>query len=302
MTRNEKVFDLLYSNSLAWEAKKIPLVAQITEDGNEGDESIIKTTLKTDSFGIFRSDNNKHLGTVKDRYEVFQNKELAGVIVDACDGLDLEVRKGGLLAGGKKVFLQIALPDEKVGNSGIKRYLTALNSHDGSCSIGFGTTNTVIVCKNTFYSAMRDVQNIRHTQSYSEKVEKAMQRIRQAIVGENLLMDNFKRMSDIKIKDEQFIVDLVSKVLSIDKGEEASTRKTNQVRVMADNIRTDINIHGDNLWGLFNGITRYTNHSQVKSDKSLENVMVGQGSRINELAFKEIMKQVEASLGATILV
>ena len=71
---------------------------------------------------------------------------------------------------------------------------------------------------------------------------------------------------------------------------------------MAQDIRTDIGIHGNNLWGLFNGITRYTNHSQVSSDKSNENVMVGQGAKMNEIAFNEIMMQVERSLGTSVLV
>lgn len=286
MTKNEKIFDLLYDNSLAWEAVKKPLFAK---DENE-------QLLSTDSFGIFRSDNSKHLGTVKERYEIFQNKELAGTLIDACEGLDLQVTKGGQIAGGKKIYLQIALPEETIGNSKIKRYLTALNSHDGSCSIGFGTTNTVVACSNTFYRAMRDMTKIRHTESYFQKVTDTIEGIKKAIHGENELMENFQRMSDIKIQDEKFIVDLVSKVLSVDKNSEASTRKSNQVKTMAENIRTDINIHGDNLWGLFNGITRFTNHSQVKADKSLENVMVGQGARMNEIAFKEIMQQVEASL------
>lgn len=286
MTRNEKIFDLLYNNSLAWEAVKKPLFAKTEDD----------QLIKTDSFGVFRTDNNRHLGTVKERYEIFQNKELAGVLVDACDGLGLNVTKGGQLNAGRKIFLQIELPEEKIGNSNIKRYLTALNSHDGSCSIGFGTTNKVVVCQNTFYKAMRDLTKIRHTESYMQKVEEAVHGIKKAINGENELMESFKRMSDRKIKDEQFIVDLVAKVLSVDTNDKTSTRKANQVKTMAENIRTDINIHGDNLWGLFNGITRYTNHSQVKAEKSLENVMVGQGARMNEIAFKEIMQQVEASL------
>lgn len=292
MTRNEKIFDLLYNNGLAWTAEKKPLFAK-ANDGNE---------LLTDSFGVFRSDNNDCLGICKDRYEIFQNSELAQTIVDASGDLNLEVKKGGELQGGRKVYLQVVLPEDTIGNSNIKRYLTAMNSHDGSTSIGFGTTNTVVVCQNTFHKAMRDVSKIRHTASYSTRIKDAIESIKQAITGENLIMDDFKRMSDTKIEDDKFVIDLVSKVLNVDKNEKASTRKANQVQKMAQDIRTDIGIHGNNLWGLFNGITRYTNHSQVSSEKSNENVMVGQGARMNEIAFNEIMMQVERSLGTSVLV
>ena len=294
MTKNEKIFDLLYNHGLAWTAEKLPLFA-------ERDEK----RFATNDYGVFKTQNGEvlgQLGTCKDRYEIFQNKEMAETIVEAANGLNLEVQKGGELQGGKKVFLQVALPQDSVGNSGIKRWLTAMNSHDGSSSIGFGTTNTVIVCTNTFHYAMKDVSKIRHTASYSQRVKDAIESIKMSIQGESLLMDNFKRMADTKVEDDKFVIDLVSKILDVNPNEKASTRKANQVRKMAEDISTDINIHGDNLWAVFNGITRYTNHSQVKSEKAIENVMVGQGAKMNDLAFKEIMRQVNASLNTSVLV
>ncbi len=297
MTQNEKIFDLLYDNGLAWEANKVPLYATLNEGTSK--ETV---TVKTDTFGVFRSDNNEMLGTCKDRYQVFQNKELAKTIVEAAGSLNLEVKGGGALQGGRKTFLQVKLDDATVGNSGIKRNLTALNSHDGSCSIGFGTTNTVVVCANTFHQAMRNLTKIRHTESYSTRVKAAVDSIKEAITGESLLIDNFKRMSDIKIEDDAYVINLVSKVLNVKSDEKASTRKANQVTAMAQDIRTDINIHGNNLWGLFNGITRYTNHTAVSKDKSMDSIMAGQGARMNDIAFKQIMAQVENSMNTSILV
>lgn len=297
MTKNEKIFDLLYENGLAWEANKVPLYATLNEGTSK--ETV---TVQTDTYGVFRSDNNELLGTCKDRYQVFQNKELAETIVDAAGSLNLEVKKGGTLQGGRKTFLQVGLEDAIVGNSGIKRNLTALNSHDGSSAIGFGTTNTVVVCTNTFYQAMKGLTKIRHTESYSRRVKDAVESIKMAITGENLLIDNFKRMSDTKIKDDKFVIDLVSKILNVNSNEKSSTRKANQVQTMAKDIYTDIGIHGNNLWGLFNGITRYTNHSATSKDKSLDSVMAGQGAKMNEQAFNQIMIEVENSLNTSVLV
>jgi phage/plasmid-like protein (TIGR03299 family) len=295
--RDEKIIDLLSNHGLAWTANKKPLFAW-DKVGDMNDMNVIPT----DNYGVFRSDNNECLGVCKERYQVFQNGELAQTIVDAAGDLNLDVKKGGVLQGGRKVFLQIVLPEDTVGNSGIRRYLTAMNSHDGSSSIGFGTTNTVVFCENTYHAAMKDVSKIRHTQSYKERVKEAVEAMQMAISGESQLMDDFKRMADVKIKDDQYVVDLVQKILKVNPNEKASTRKSNQVIQMAKDINTDVQQHGSNLWGLFNGITRYTNHSQVKTEKSLENVMVGSGAKMNDFAFKEIMKQVNASLSTSILV
>ena len=91
-------------------------------------------------------------------------------------------------------------------------------------------------------------------------------------------------------------------ILNVNHNEKSSTRKANQVQTMAKDIYTDIGIHGRNLWGLFNGITRYTNHSATSKDKSLDSVMVGQGARMNEQAFNQIMIEVENSLNTSVLV
>ena len=149
-TTEERVFDILENTKTNWSVKKLPLVSAV--DG-----------LATDSYGIFRNDNNKWLGTVKDRYEPMQNAKLIELLVQASEMLNLEITKGGMLNNGSKVFYQMQLQDEHIGKSGVKRFLTAANSHDGSSSIAFGTTNTVIVCENTFYKSYKDLAKAKHT-------------------------------------------------------------------------------------------------------------------------------------------
>ena len=48
---------------------------------------------------------------------------------------------------------------------------------------------------------------------------------------------------------------------------------------------------GTNLWGLFNAVTRYTNHemkSNYRHNDKLENVMIGAGSKLNALAYNQL--------------
>ena len=199
--------------------------------------------------------------------------------------------------------MQIELPEIKVGASGLNRYITALNSHDGSTSIGFGTTNTVVICSNTFYQAFKSLSRIRHTQSYSTRVKAAIDDIKLSLSSEERLVENFKIMADTKATDD-FAQRLVKNVLNI-KGPDSdvSTRKKNQVNKIASDIRKDIDIHGDNLWGLFNGITRYTNHSATTPNKKDEYVMIGQGARMNKLALNMIENEISKALdNASILV
>jgi len=281
---NEKTFDLLEANGLNWTVTK--------------EELLTRDEKPTESFGIFRSDNDQWLGTVGNRYTPMQNFELAETIIQASDGLNLLTKRGGVFGGGKKVFIQVELPTEHIGMGGVKRWLTALNSNDGSSAIGFGSTSQVIKCSNMFHMAHKGLDKFRHTESASARVQMAMQDLRKAMQLDNSLMDNFKRMADIELKDEM-IESVIRKMFKVDpmiNQDAVSTRKRNQVETFAQSLTTEIHLEGKTLWGLFNGVTRYTNHDS-KTFKSTEDkneyLMSGGGFKTSNVAFNDIMRWVE---------
>lgn len=293
-TTQERVFDILEATQTNWSVKKLPLVSAV--DG-----------LPTDSYGLFRTDNNKWLGTVKERYEPMQNSNLLELLVDATDMLNLEIKKGGILGNGSKVFYQMELPDEYIGNSGVKRYITANNSHDGTHSIGFGTTNTVIVCSNTFHRSYKDLARVKHTTNSLMKVKELADNLRLTLSFEQKTMEDFKRMSDLSINDE--LVERVIKKLfpptnETEKLDDLSTKTKNKLVLFADNLKTEMNLQGGTVWGLFNAVTRYTNHTAAptKEESKLNYLMNGGGYRMSNLAFNELMDYVESKTADKILV
>jgi phage/plasmid-like protein (TIGR03299 family) len=274
-----KTFELLTDTKTNWGVTKKPLKCP---DG-----------YPTESFGIYRNDNNKWLGTVGKTYEMMQNATLAENIIEASMDISEKFR-GGELYGGKKVYYQAQLQDEQIANDTIKRYITGLNSHDGSSSIGFGFTNTVVVCQNTFYMAMKEVNRFRHSASAHQRVELAREEIRRTLKAESSLMDNYKRMADTKISSvvtKRVIADLF-KFLEEDFDKDVkdfSTKKVNDLSKFNKILESELKSHGSTLWGLFNAVTWKTNHQDVKGDKGLENVMVGTGYRKNLNAYNIIV-------------
>lgn len=293
-TTEERVFNILEETKTNWSVKKLPLVSAV--DG-----------LATDSYGLFRNDNNKWLGTVKDRYQPMQNASLVELLVQATEMLNLDISKGGILQNGSKVFYQVQLADEFIGKSGIKRYITANNSHDGSCSIGFGTTNTVIVCQNTFHKAYKDLAKVKHTLNAHNRVKAIADDLRLTLGFEEKVMENFKRMADMPLQDEiveQLIKKLFPPVNETDKLSDLSTRTKNKLVLFADNLQTEIDLEGRTIWGLFNAVTRYTNHTSAPSnDDSKQNyLMNGGGYRISNIAYNELIEYVESKTAHKILV
>ena len=288
MNQQEFVFDLLQSTETNWTVRKEQL---FTSNG-----------LPSIGYGIYRSDNDKCLGLVKGRYAPFQNYEMAELVCGAVSMLNLNiVQRGGQLHSGKKVYYQVQLPDEVIGKSGVKRYVTALNSHDGTSSIAFGSSNTVVVCQNTFYKAYKETDKVVHCSTAKARLEQMSIQLQQAIDYDNNLMGAFHRMTKVSLHDAM-IERVINKMFRVEakktKQEELSTRTKNNIVIFADNLKTEVGIHGNNVWSLFNAVTRYTTHHASPTDeqKKMDYLMAGRGRVLSNLAFNELIEFIDARI------
>lgn len=293
MNLQERTFELLEKTGLNWSVKKEPL---FTAAGDA-----------TQSFGLFKSVNGETgnwLSTVGKRYVPYQNAELAEVMVQASEGINVQLNRGGMLNSGCKVYLQSELPDEYIGRSAIKRYITALNSHDGSSAIGFGSSSTVVICQNTFYMAYKEIQKFRHTLSAKDAITAAMQDMRKAMELDEALMHKFKVMADKPISEEIF-AKVMAKCFKADlnvKSSEVSTRRKNTLTAVAGAVDKELALEGETLWGLFNGITRFTNHIATSKENKENYVMSGAGYETNLVAFNTIMDWIDSKTATSVLV
>lgn len=287
MSIEERVFNILEATQTNWRAKKLPLVSS-------------PDMLPTGSYGMFRSDNNSWLGSVKDRYVPMQNADLVTFLLQATDMLELEVKRGGSLDGGRRVYYQIELPSEYIGKSDVKRWVTGLNHHDGSRSIAFGSSSTVVICKNSFHRAYRELQKVRHTGNSYTIVKQLALDLRERIEADNGLMTTFKRMADIPMRDEMVerVINKLFKVQESDRLSELHGKRRNNIESFADSLTTEIQLEGKTVWGLFNAVTRYTNHHAApkQDDKKESYLMVGRGAVLSNLAYEELMQFVDQNI------
>ena len=260
--------DMLNRSNTNWNVVKKPLV---TEEG-----------WTTDSHGIFREDTGHYLSTVGNRYTPTQNRDLLELLYRAAEHANITISRGGTISGGKRVFYQLNLGQDTIGGSVMKRWLTALNSHDGQTPLGFGTTNVVVICQNTFFKSLSEVNKVRHTPNSHDRLSIIVQTMSDAILQESLLVDKFKEMSGIYVPsslDDDFLREIL--------GVNENTRSDSRLTTLKESIATDINIHGNNQWALFNGVTRFTTHHDTVRDRA-RSVMEGSGFKINNRALELI--------------
>jgi len=89
MDLQNQTFELLEQTATNWTVNKLPLV---TENG-----------LSTESYGMFRNDNNLWLGTIGKQYEPMHNFEVAETLIATTEEIS-EKHRGGMLFNCKILF------------------------------------------------------------------------------------------------------------------------------------------------------------------------------------------------------
>lgn len=259
--QDSRVVEILNKANLNWNVKseRVTTESGITLDGYSA---------------LVREDTNVPLSVRSESYYPYQNYELVELL-DRVSGLTgLSIHKGGFFGEGQKVFIQLKSNNLRIGNDRVEGYLTGINSFDGTTSLAFGPSNITISCQNKFFAAFREMQSkVRHTKNMVVKIDEICKRLEGVLDEEKIVFDNILKLSETRFDD--IIKDRVTRELfginkDIDlKDMEAISGVTrNKLSRFYVDLNGELQGKGDNLWGLFSGITKYTTHSLTKNDNT----------------------------------
>jgi phage/plasmid-like protein (TIGR03299 family) len=272
---------VLANFGLNWTVEKKPFLFK----GGDGEMH------ESDYFGLVRSDNDTVLGHCKDSYRAFQNQLILETMQAFAKDHGLEVERGGCFGGGKKVFLQLYIPDDmRIGKDEVKQYIFAANTFDHSARLSFGYTNVVISCQNTYNRALKDTSiRIKHTKSGEDRIIELPTLFADHLQLRKETNEMFQVWAS-KPATKKMAQELIAQLTGTDMAlataaarAEMSTRSRNIMEGLEMSINKEMKEKGDTLWGLFNGITYYANHvkSHPKRDNGqLESILVGTGNQM----------------------
>lgn len=287
MSYDKKVKEILEKHGLDFIIEKHPLVAKV------GDKSLI-----TPYYGLFNSATGSCINTVKEGYNVSQNAEIVeAVLIGAKKFGDLEVVKAGSINDGRRVFIQLEIEGTKKigGKDAIKRYITVIDSNDGSTGLSVGIGDMVMHCHNQFFKFYKAGEaKFRHTATLPEKIKqipflietalgKSLEQI--AIYNKFISTPLTKGLADKMVKE---VLGYDKLITSKEEQEKLGKRSINMMETLYNNIETERNAVGDNVWALFNGVTRYTTHEMtgVKRDNGKdESLLIGGGYKKAMIGF-----------------
>lgn len=268
ITRLSKVDSLLIKHGLDFEIEKKQL---FSADGRA-----------TPYFGLFNSkvqDIEGCINTCKEGYHVSQNRDVLELVLRGIKNFEnnLTVTKAGAIHNGRKVYIQLEVEGEaRVGKDVLKKYITVIDSNDGSTGLSVGIGDLTMSCQNQFFKFYkRGNAKFRHTATLEDKIKTIPNLIETALIESGLQIAAYKKFKSTPITKDLAHA-MVHAVLGYDRLYTPAailaakpTKSQNYMNSLYEMIDLERKDKGENVWGLFSGVTRWTTH--IKQAPKREN-------------------------------
>lgn len=252
----------------------------------------------TGYFGLFNDKLNKCIHTVKEGYHVSQNHEVVDMVLQgiAPFGTELTVQKAGVLNEGRKVFIQLAIEGmSRVAGDIIERYITIIDSNDGSTSLSVGIGDLTMSCQNQFWKFYKKGSKMRHSASLEQKIKELPKMIELSLEKSLKQIEVYNKLASTPVTRE-LAHKMVNYVLGFDRTsgsillDEKTKTSIEKMNLLYGAIETEFIGKGVNMWGLHSGVTRFTTHDlQPKAKREnvkIESQLVGNIYNINQKSFE----------------
>lgn len=274
-------------NDLNFEIQTSPLTVEETgETLND-----YKSVLRVDPDG-----SKTPLAVRGNKYEPFSNKSFCNLAKTFANIAEIEQPKFDSFNEGRKVLATCQNNNQNfyIGNNQISDSLVLGYSHDGTWSLWIGISTFLHRCKN-MYSTSIKVFKAKSTASIHLRTQEFKREFEAYQKRRQILYNNFEEFQKIEVS-QNFIDNFIKNLHNIDKDiklTEQSKRKQNLFEQTRKDIQTETKELGTNLWGLFNGVTKFTTHDYQNGRNAQNYNLLGTASKLNDKAFNTCMKQLE---------
>lgn len=206
----DSVLAALDSKKLNFDAELKPVSALLSANEETGEPQWLNTSL----YAPVRTDTNTIIAnrTFTKKYHPIQNRDAFKIISDISQLADIKFQNVGSWGNGAGVFAQIALGENmEIGTNGdeVGRYLSVINSHDGSRAMSILITPYRFWCKNQLSKAIAgatrkgSIMRVKHTADASDRMKELAQTISVCDDVFKRTEEEYKRLADTTVSMEQ---------------------------------------------------------------------------------------------------
>lgn len=275
-----KVTETQFDQFLANSGLDYEVATMQVPDPFTGEPSRFYATYRTDTNYIFE------MG-LSDGFTPIQNRDALGIIKDMSGITDLQMVRGGTWGGGAGLFAQVSLGDFSVGGGDDKigKYLSVVNSHDGSRALNILITPYRFFCKNQVTPAISDAKKhqdrfitVRHTASAERKLEELVRTLKIADNAFVRTQELYNKLAQTKI-NEEYVKEVMNKMFPAkpDMSKRGKTIWENTWQAVsaryhdADGGRTEVNT----AWNLYNAVQGTIQHDSKNTSTKDRSVLMG---------------------------
>lgn len=278
----------LKESGLDFDVRTLPVVAYDKAD----DEALAFATFveAEKSRAVVRPlpQGDKVVGMVGTRYTPIQNRDAFAVAEDLVGDFGATItgmadfRHGGASLMVMDLQRPITLTTPEGGTDVMDLNLLVKNSHDGSSALTFALTPMRLACTNALQAALADAKRswkISHTPNAQERVDLAVQAIKEAVGYQESFQAAAQAMMDQPMVDAEF-AKIVAGLWKVDPeatGKVADRKRETQAQVISlyKESPTLDGIRGTR-WAGYNALTEYLDH--FRPVKGQEDVARAEGA------------------------
>lgn len=294
----DAVIAALQEHNLDFDAQMRP-VSFLGEDG---------AYHETKMFTPVRSDNGTIISehTFTKAYHPIQNRDAFKVIADIASVADIEFKNVGCWGNGAGVFAQIALGDDiRVGGGDdrVGRYLSVVNSHDGTRGCTILITPFRFFCRNQIAPAMRHADrnnlfNVRHNSLAEGRLRILGETIQ---IAEGVFVKTaevYNRLAD-EIIDMDFVREGIARCLPFEGDKTIPDEPTAHFEYTLESMlnRFESADHGNvfkwSAWNLYNAIQGTFQHDSRNTATKNFSILCGTIAGKSQTALNIIDEMVE---------
>lgn len=277
---------------LDWDVKRTPVFYEVG-----------KKKIMADQDVLYRSDTNKSLGIVSERYNEVQPKQIIDFYRSLTEEHGFKMETAGSLDGGKRIWCLARTGQEFIlgKEDRVESYVLLATSYDKTMATRAQFTSVRVVCQNTLNFSLQNTKGGYVSIPHSATFDATRIKFDLGIVEDSF--EDFEaevtEMSKIKLSDSDTLKYLMA-VLNGDKNvktpEELSSRRQNILKGVFGMYKGEgkgssyKSAHGT-VWGAVNAVTEYVDHRVGRNvNNRMAAAWFGRGANTKKLAYTEALK------------